>query len=117
MQRTKNVLLWLLRVIQRDLAVTVIQMMIPVRQKKKGRTVCKEKRAIKMRKKHIIGILMAEIDHLSVDPTVNAFTGITELKWGTTLEGAEKSMEYYLYLMFPMDSILLFGLYQHHPPR
>ena len=41
-----------------------------------------------------------EIDHLSVDPTVNAFTGITELKWGTTLEGAEKSMEYYFYLMF-----------------
>ena len=25
-------------------------------------------------------------------------------------------MEYYLYIMFPMDSILLFGLYQNHPP-
>ena len=46
-----------------------------------------------------------ELDHLSVDPAVNAYTGITELKWGTTLEGAEKSMEYYFYLMFPMDSI------------
>ncbi|KAL5489010.1 hypothetical protein EMCRGX_G018049 [Ephydatia muelleri] len=69
---------------QRDLAVTVIQMMIPVRQKKKGRTVCKEKRAIKTRKKHIIGLLMAEnvveIDRLSVNPAVNAYTGITELK-------------------------------------
>ena len=31
-----------------------------------------------------------EIDHLSVDPAVNAYTGITELKWGTTLEGVEK---------------------------
>ena len=40
--------------------MTVIQMMVPVREKKKGRTVYKEKRAIKMRKKHIIGILMAE---------------------------------------------------------
>ncbi|KAL5493397.1 hypothetical protein EMCRGX_G014573 [Ephydatia muelleri] len=28
-----------------------------------------------------------EIDHLSVDPVVNAYTGITELKWGTTLKG------------------------------
>ena len=46
-----------------------------------------------------------EIDHLNVDPAVNAYTGITELKWGATLEGAEKSMEYYFYLMFPMDSI------------
>ena len=46
-----------------------------------------------------------EIDHLSVDPAVNAYTGITELKWGTTLEGVEKRMEYYFYLMFPMDSI------------
>ena len=46
-----------------------------------------------------------EIDHLSVDAAVNAYTGITELKWGTTLEGAEKSTEYYFYLMFPMDSI------------
>ncbi|KAL5473365.1 hypothetical protein EMCRGX_G027842 [Ephydatia muelleri] len=27
-----------------------------------------------------------EIDHLSVDPAVNAYTGITELKWGTTVE-------------------------------
>ena len=93
----------------RDLAVTVIQMMVPVSQKKKGRTVCKEKRAIKTRKKHIIGLLMAEngveIDRLSVNPAVNAFTGITELKWGTTLEGAEKSVKYYFYLMFPMDSI------------
>ena len=33
---------------------------VPVRQKKKGRTVCKEKRIIKTRKKHIIGMLMAE---------------------------------------------------------
>ena len=31
-----------------------------------------------------------EIDHLSVDPAVNAYTGITELKWGTTVEGVEK---------------------------
>ena len=38
-----------------------------------------------------------EIDHLSVDPAVNAYTGITELKWGTTLEGVEKRMEYYFY--------------------
>ena len=37
-----------------------------------------------------------EIDPLNVDPAVNAYTGITELKWGTTLEGAEKSMEYYI---------------------
>eukprot|EP00731_Ephydatia_muelleri_P037631 Em0523g6a len=46
-----------------------------------------------------------EIDHLSVDPAVNAYTGITELIWGNTLEGVEKRMEYYFYLMFPMDSI------------
>ncbi|KAL5475280.1 hypothetical protein EMCRGX_G027361 [Ephydatia muelleri] len=46
-----------------------------------------------------------EIDHLSVDPAVNAYTGITQLKWGTTLESVEKRMEYYFYFMFPMDSI------------
>ena len=94
------------------MSVIHVQMMVPVRQKKKGKTVCKEKRAIKMWKKRIIGILMHgrkwfEIDHLSVDPAVNAFTGITELIWGITLEGAEKSKEKYMYfyLMFPMDSI------------
>ena len=48
-----------------------------------------------------------KLSWLSVDPAVNAYTGITELKWGTTLEGVENSkrMEYYFYLMFPMDSI------------
>ena len=54
-----------------------------------------------------------EIDHLSADPAVNAYTGITELNWGTSLEGAEKSMEYYFYLMFPTDSTdsIYFGVY------
>ena len=74
--------------------MTVIQMLVPVRQKKKGRTVYKEKRAIKMRKKHIIGILMAE-NGLKLTTLVSPCSKclITELKWGTTLEGAEKSME------------------------
>lgn len=49
-----------------------------------------------------------EIDHLSVDSAVNAYKGITELKWGTTLEGAEKSMEYYFYLMLPRTPFRLF---------
>ena len=51
-----------------------------------------------------------EIDHLTVDPAVNAYTGITKLKWGSSLEGAEKSMKYYFYLMFPMISFLLFWI-------
>ena len=55
---------------------------------------CKEKRAIKMRKKHFIGMLMAD-NGLKLTTLVLTlpYTCITELKWGTTLEGAEKSME------------------------
>ena len=83
---------------QRDLKV---MSSVQVRQEESGDSV-QESNEARGGKKHTIGMLMAENGHLTVD---SAYTGITELKWGTTLEDAEKSMEYYFYLMFPMDSI------------
>ena len=82
---------------KRDL--TLIQMMSPVLviQRKKEVTVCEEKKAIKRHEEaqfwNAHGREWVEIDHLTVDPAVNAYTGITKLKWGSSLEGAEKSMK------------------------
>ena len=59
-----------------------------------------------------------EIDHLTAAwPVLNAYTRINELKWGTTLEDAEKSMEYFS-LMFPMHGLHSFyiGSHQRQPP-
>ena len=72
-----------LRAIQRDL--TVIRMMSPV-------LVIQRKKEVTVRNKEgyqeagaqywsTHGREWVEIDHLTVDPAVNAYTGITKLKW------------------------------------
>ena len=79
---------------KRDLTVIWTVLVI---QRKKEVTVCEEKKAIKRHEEaqywNAHGREWVEIDHLTVDPAVNAYTGITKLKWGSSLEGAEKSMK------------------------